>query len=309
MLQLSSLNMTGKAETRGKNKATTDLGKTYKIDNKSEAMNDCGECAREVKGVDDGMQCDDCLTWYHLKCCKLSKAVYELLKKYDELQWRCTKCKNETMNMRKRNEQLSEENKLLHERLAVLDRKFESLKNDIKTEVIMDINERITSEVKKTVRDSFAEIIDREQKQKRENNLILYNLAESSKSDGKEREKDDHSISLKVMEHCVEGGKSYNLDKIIRLGKNDQRENESRPRPLLIKFQNVSDKWNVLKNAWHLKTATQECKGVIIAPDLTKEEREKEKILRMELKQRKERGETNLRIRRGEIVKENFRQT
>ena len=31
----------------------------------------------------------------------------------------------------------------------------------------------------------------------------------------REREKDDQSISLKIMEHCVEGGKFCKLEKVI----------------------------------------------------------------------------------------------
>jgi len=287
--------------------SVSDLGKTYKIGTDSETAAICGDCNRKVTDTDCGIQCDDCRFWYHIKCCKISRSVYELMGKHDELQWRCAKCKEEYTAMVAKLRKLTEENKLLHERLSALDVKFESLKTDLKNEIIQNVSDKINVEVQKSVSRAFGEIRDSEEKQRREPNLILYNVEESQKRHGKEREDDDRTLTIKILEHCVGGGNLFTIEKLIRLGRMERNNNlVNKPRPLLVKFKNVNEKWNVLKNARQLKTAPEEFKRAIIAPDLTKEEREKDKNLRLELKTRRDQGEKDIYIKRGEIVKGNF---
>ena len=55
-----------------------------------------------------------------------------------------------------------------------------------------------------------------------------------------------------------------------------------------------------------MKNTIGNMRRIIIAPDLSKEESELDKKLRDELKRRREAGETNLIIRKGVIVKQNF---
>ena len=279
---------------------------TEQTQNRKNRKNDrdvCPQCSEKVNDEECGMECDDCKFWYHLKCSKISKATYELLNKNDDLQWRCIKCKKEFEMMKSRMEELKEENKILQEKLSVLEDKFDSLKEEIKNEIVIEIGNKIVDEVKKTVSESLRVVKDTEDKKNRESNIIMYNVKESTKPNGKDREKDDQDIYTKVYEHCVKGEKKADIEKIVRLGKVVRSsDEETRTRPLLIKFKNVSDKWKLLKNARNMKNAPEVCKKVIIAPDLTKEERERDRNLRAELKRRKENGEVNLVIKKNQIV-------
>ncbi|KAF4531147.1 hypothetical protein B566_EDAN019182, partial [Ephemera danica] len=53
----------------------------------------CGDAKCPENVLVDGIQCDDCGTWFHKKCSKLSGAVYNLHCRYDKLQWTCPACK------------------------------------------------------------------------------------------------------------------------------------------------------------------------------------------------------------------------
>ena len=94
---------------------------------------------------------------------------------------------------------------------------------------------------------------------------------------------------------------------IIRLGKRDINNNQfNKPRPMLVKLDSEEQKWEILKNAKNLARAAEEMKRCIIAPDLTKKEREQDTILRNELKERRNNGDNTWIIRRGQLVKKNF---
>ena len=89
-----------------------------------------------------------------------------------------------------------------------------------------------------------------------------------------------------------------NVNKVIRLG---EARDSNKPRPLLISLSSAKQKWDVLKNGSRLKNS-EEYKGLFITKDLTKEEREKDKALRMELIEKRA-SDANYVIKNGQIVK------
>ena len=96
----------------------------------------------------------------------------------------------------------------------------------------------------------------------------------------------------------------------VRLGKPRREEADeengnhqrTKPRPLLIKFENEKMKWDVLRNAKNLKYCSDEqLKKLSIVPDQTAKEREEYRLLRTELEERRANGETGLYISRGKV--------
>ena len=79
--------------------------------------------------------------------------------------------------------------------------------------------------------------------------------------------------------------------------------NESRVRLLKVEVRNLPLKRSILSNAKKLYNASSEqlCK-VYITPDLSYQERMHQKNLRSELQRRKDAGESDLVICRGQIV-------
>ena len=98
----------------------------HKKDNEDNEHSKCGECRRKVADGEEGILCDECGYWYHIRCGKLAKKIYELIIKHKELEWRCPNCKVEALKMKEKMNKLVEENKLLVDRLQILDTKKRS---------------------------------------------------------------------------------------------------------------------------------------------------------------------------------------
>jgi hypothetical protein len=51
----------------------------------------CGSCAKPVKKNQKGMQCEDCIFWYHIKCINLPVTGYITLSESSH-NWYCSRC-------------------------------------------------------------------------------------------------------------------------------------------------------------------------------------------------------------------------
>ena len=63
----------------------------------------CGRCSVEVKDDTKGIQCDECLKWFHLKCTALKEAVYDTLEEGEskcgiKWSWVCANCEQNTIS-------------------------------------------------------------------------------------------------------------------------------------------------------------------------------------------------------------------
>ena len=135
----------------------------------------------------------------------------------------------------------------------------------------------------------------------RKNNIVLYNISESTKQNAKEREED----LAKTKELISQGIKveGCRIEKIIRLGRTTEGV---RSRPFLVKMEEQGDKWNVLKNAKNLKNAEGWQKKVGVSADLSFEERVKERELVKQLKLKRENGDKGWYIYRGALCRRDF---
>ena len=52
----------------------------------------CHRCCKNVTKNDEGVQCEECGNWYHLKCTSLRKDQYECTKD-EQLSWKCQICR------------------------------------------------------------------------------------------------------------------------------------------------------------------------------------------------------------------------
>ena len=75
----------------------------------------------------------------------------------------------------------------------------------------------------------------------------------------------------------------------------------NKPAPLLVRMRTAGQKWAIIGQAKKLRYAREEARRIMILPDLTIEEREIDRRLREELKLRREKGEKDIYISRGEI--------
>ena len=177
---------------------------------------------------------------------------------------------------------------------------------DLKKELIEEIKNEFNRKIKKISKNTDADknILQPNvrNEQDRQNNLVIYNIAESSKEDPKECEKFDAGIVNYIFYNGIQV-ENYNIKKILRLGKKNENPDENnKPRPVLVKLTNSQEKWNIIRNAKNLKYAEEEMKQISITPDYNKEDQEKQKKLIKDLKEKRRNGEHDWHIRNGQLV-------
>ena len=182
----------GGRSAAAREKSNNRLGQTYDINANSEIIDEgkssCHECKRLVKDNDKGVQCDICEHWYHANCVKISSDVYSVISVKEDLDWYCVTCKRGIKQNKKdlntlhlENERLKEENKSLKDRMIDLEDQMKNFKQEIKGELM--------TEVAKYMKEMMHEVKEREEKNDKVNNLVFFNVKESLKENGKEREK------------------------------------------------------------------------------------------------------------------------
>ena len=98
------------------------------------------------------------------------------------------------------------------------------------------------------------------------------------------------------------------IKQIIRLGKSGGSTAKGRPKyaPIRIEFRDFEVKKRFLQSGKYLNlTQNEQLKNVNIAADLTLKEREERRLVYGELLRRREAGENDIRIFKGQIVKIN----
>jgi hypothetical protein len=81
-----------------------------------------------------------------------------------------------------------------------------------------------------------------------------------------------------------------------------QKNDSTKPRPIIIKFSSIDTKIEVLKLRNILYNDLESDHRIFITPDRTRKEQAKHKELTKILKERRLKGEQNLVIRNGKIV-------
>lgn len=144
-------------------------------------------------------------------------------------------------------------------------------------------------------KEKMAEDVD---KMNRRNNVIIYNVPESKAALFHERMMEDKKYCLDLMKEVLHTGhEEGDIKKLVRLGKQAE---SGKPRPLLVEFCDGRVKNLVMENVTRLAHATGVFKGVVIAHDMTKKEREQCKILVEEAKKKQlddESGEWVYKVR------------
>lgn len=260
----------------------------------------CGKCQRSVKENDDGLKCETCEQWYHTECENVAQELYKILQKYEDQMWFCGDCKNEVRGNIQKVKELERKNEEMDAKMKILEERWDKLREDMIEEVTGKVKEEISRDiVQQTTENVLSHLKEEGEKKQKKENIIMYNVNESEKENTEEKINDDLEKVRDVIESSL-GVREYTIEKIIRLGR---REN-NRTRPLLIKFRNEKEKWDVIKNAKNLKHETDEVKKRIgISMDLTEKQREHERKLVAELKERKSRGEQGLYIKNGKLCK------
>ncbi|KAK4311951.1 hypothetical protein Pmani_016582 [Petrolisthes manimaculis] len=182
----------------------------------------------------------------------------------------------------------------MQKKIENLGKKWEERENEM--------DEYITKKV-------FEIIKEKEERDRRKNNLVMHNIEEPNNMNEKELYDHDLAVCMDIFGNEIgERIEEGEIVDIARLGKKEEEgENQNRrPRCLLIKMKEPEKKWSIIKNAKIKTKRKNEYKRVFIQPDLTRSEREKEKELREKLREKREQGEEGWYIRRGQLERRNY---
>ena len=137
-------------------------------------------------------------------------------------------------------------------------------------------------------------------RERRQLNLVLHNIAEDDSEEIEDRKKHDLSMAGKVLDYL--SVEEAVISKPLRLGR---KREDGKPRLLKVEVGSITKKKEALSKAKQLKDDCKEVGliNVYLTPDLSPQQRETNFRLRRELKERREQGEVDLVIRGEEIVK------
>ena len=263
------------------------------------ASNDdiCPECQNHVTSDQKGISCDGCNQWWHSGCAKLSNQEYNILSKNTNINWVCQKCidlKSQPTDMTK--QLLTMMNSMI-DKLAKIEERMSNMEsNNLKEDNLEDL---VSAKVQEAMEEA-------QEQQKRKLNLVLVNVPESSNPDREAALKEDEEKVGQLVNKITSAGSETPLPRkgfnSIRLGK---RNAGTRARLLRITVDNLETKKQILKEAFRLNDPNEKdpSKKVFVNPDYTLKQREENKLLRQELKERTSKGETDLIISGKKIVK------
>ena len=138
---------------------------------------------------------------------------------------------------------------------------------------------------------------EEKEKERRQLNLVLHNIEESSSSDGSKRKDEDIQRVKSIFEKYLDV--SVSITKAFRIGRKG-----AKPRLLKIAVSSVEERISVLRNKMKLRGSgnPEDVRKVFVTPDLTPAEQAKNKALRAQLAEMNKEG-NNYRIKSGKIVR------
>ena len=141
---------------------------------------------------------------------------------------------------------------------------------------------------------------------KRATSVIVHGVAESDVADTDQREAEDIDV-IAAMMHEIDSDE-VKVTKIVRLGKKPtpttDSDNTLKPRPIKLVLESEEQKIQILKRAKNLRLAKEGgWENVFVHQDLTPKQREARKLLLQEMRERVAKGEGDLMIFNGKIIK------
>lgn len=284
----------------------------------------CDRCSQSVEQI---VQCEICDKWYCGPCENIPPHAMEVIGDYNQIHWFCQDCDAKVeqcgvQNLVEPREAQSTDNISNHTKV------ISSIVSDALSKVVGQFTEAL-KETKDYIKTSIEEIVgapipmedaqhtteqpatkskvlsngsdvvaavdEYVEREKRKFNLVFHNIPESdSLSREQQVLKDTQTVDDLV-------NKEFNLQnikikRVTRLG-----SSPTRPRLLLVELEDISVRRSILRQAVKLRKSCT-WSNIYISPDLTPKERQKNRLLRDELKIRRNAGEKNLYIKRGRIV-------
>jgi len=166
------------------------------------------------------------------------------------------------------------------------------MKKEMEDEVKRNLDEQMCKvsndlvSVQNIITETRTSAIEERDKEVRRNNVIIYQVPESSGDSPADRVKNDTRVCLKFFDQLRIGLTDEDILSVIRLGKHNPTA--TNPCPLLVKFADRTSKNLLMENLYKIRSINAEFQNFIIAHDMTKNEREQCRTLVSDAKQKTE---------------------
>lgn len=300
----------------------------------------CTVCNTAVSKKEQAVACEACERWCHIMCAGIDGKTYETLKAVDNLHWFCNECngrvvkmlsditqlqkKQEEMEkrqvdfekgmrdlnttflgevaiMREKVEKVVEEVQLVKDGHGKLEQRLAGEKardkqiDELTAAFIQDgpwvVRKEVENEMNMGLRAVREDVEEKLEIERRKENLVIHGVPETDA----ERDIDTVTQILSLGLHL---DFTRYVESMMRIG----RVQTERPRPLRLKLKSQNARKEILARAKNLKES-EDYKRMFITPDLTRKQQEADKELRMKLKEIREGGEPEAKIKFGKIVK------
>ena len=217
------------------------------LTNQNEEPAKCSICKDIFVSNDDKLViCDRCEEWICLPCSGLSITQYEAIDA--NLTWYCPDCKLPATQAVKTDKSIEEKCKAYFEIFQVefraeIDTQLNEIRKDI-SELKSNQNTVHNSEdeMRKAVAESMRKQEDEHlERDKRKNNLILFNVIEAQTNIKEERVQHDKQLFKTICDStCDEPFDTNNIIDSRRLGRKVTDSANPKPRPLVVKLKDQS---------------------------------------------------------------------
>ena len=260
----------------------------------------CGVCKKKISSQENALLCSMCDKVYHANCEAVKLANLQVIREEDML-WFCKTCKPKVKSCLDKVVELEEKMEgLVTENIVMKNQVSECCERLAKLEQ----KEQLIHEVKKQVMEDLREDSERE---KRKNNIMIYNFPEPSKDTYQENYEEDLQTIKQIIKDEIKVNVDSEIEEIVRLGtwRRNPTTGVTIPRPMIVKLKRENMKWAVLKSCKNLKYTTNAiAKSLSVSKDMTRQEREQHKMLMVELREKVNKGETGWYIKNNCLVKE-----
>jgi len=248
----------------------------------------CGGCSKAVGTP--SVQCTICDLWFHPSCGDINDTLLKLIttttEQYGSHCWSCRPCQSSVKSINKkvvmmesRLQKIEDTISNQTETIQLVDDKIGKLSKEVES-VKKKVDSVNTSDNSKN--DVFKELSEREN---RKENIVMYNITESSSRDAETRKEFDKDEIRKVLEvlKCTEVNED-DIKFLYRAGERSKNSSNDSPRPLVVGFRNEVIQNKVICSCRYLKDSV--FKHLSILPDLTPMQRQEEKNMREECRQK-----------------------
>ena len=241
----------------------------------------CPICNIKITHKTHSLCCEICGIWYCLKCSKVPQAAYDALveasgKQGSTCVFLCLCCKPSLPILSNINQTVNEIKTSTSERFDNLETKVSDMEHTMDKLITHEEVDSMKQDLKDEAASNFEKILEKKLKErnelaKRELNFIFWGIPESDGDDtGSWRNYDSDFVILTAQ---AIGIQVIKISQVIRLGKRPKNQSllatSSKPRGILVKFYDKSQRRDVLRGSKKLQSCDKTFAKVSITTDLT----------------------------------------